>query len=672
MSKSKATPGSGNPVSGSTIPENINTTIGVKIIDDQPLPRMNAIFLQGYRSPLDLKDLYPLAPRHQATGMADKFEKLWAERTAKYHTEYAEWNASNKSTKPPKKPSIVGVLFTMFARGFLPVGLIKFSWDVANSSAPLVLQRLLTFIQNSQKSNPDPLWIGYLCAIGLFLLNMYATVAVAVYFQKAAGYGMDVRATMTAAVYRKSLRLSGAAKQEFNPGRITNIISTDLVRLDAFVAFLHLFWTFPIQVIAIIALLVSVLGPSALAGVCLLIAMVPLQAYIIRLLVNLRKANATTTDERVKLTAETLGAIRVIKFFALVLRHYALSVVCCSLFLVTASGFAIPVLAACISFMVYGTVSPDSFTPVTIFTAMALFNQLRTPIMWTPMMISSYADASVAFKRLQALFECEDIEFEPITDPNAAVAIEVEHGNFTWEVASSSPDIEDGSPGNGGAGATVNRAIGVGDKENQEGCDNDKSSLAETIDEVAVGAAPVSLVASRSELQDVNVVDSMEALITGNASSEQDDALVSSKQVVDEEKGIELRDVVASASPSIDRITLRNIDISIPKGALVAIVGSVGSGKSSLLSAIVGQLKPVDEHAKVIFSGSVGYVPQQAWIMNATLKENVLFGLGFDEERYIKAIDVCALRRDLEVLAGGDGAEIGERGINLSGGQKQR
>ncbi|KAJ3284573.1 hypothetical protein HDU76_008272, partial [Blyttiomyces sp. JEL0837] len=492
---------------------------------------MNAIFLQGYRSPLDLKDLYPLAPRHEATGMADKFEKMWAERTAKYQTEYAEWNVSNKSTKPPKKPSIVGVLFTMFATGFLPVGLIKFTCDITNSLAPLVLQKLITYIQNSQKPNPDPLWIGYSTAIGLFLLNMYGSIGISFFFQKAAGYGMDVRATMTAAVYRKSLRLSGAAKQEFNPGRITNMISTDLVRLDLFVVFFHLMWTFPFQVIVIIGLLISVLGPSALAGVCLLIAMIPLQAYIIRLLVNLRKANATTTDQRVKLTAETLGAIRAV-ISANLIRSF-----------VTASGFAIPVLAACVSFMVYGTVSPGSFTPVTIFTAMALFNQLRNPIMWTPMMIGAYADASVAIKRLQTLFECKDLDFEPVTDPNAEVAVKVEHGNFTWEVASSSPDIEESASAavkpSGGlkddiaddTPAASPVAGGVEDKENNHGDDIDKVSLAETIDEVAVGAAPVSLVASRSELQDVNVVDSMEALIAGNASSEQDDALVSSKQV---------------------------------------------------------------------------------------------------------------------------------------------
>ena len=70
--------------------------------------------------------------------------------------------------------------------------------------------------------------------------------------------------------------------------------------------------------------------------------------------------------------------------------------------------------------------------------------------------------------------------------------------------------------------------------------------------------------------------------------------------------------------------------------------------------------------------GSTAYVPQQAWMQNATVKENILFGKVFNSNTYEKVIDACALRSDLKILPGGDQTEIGEKGINLSGGQKQR
>ncbi|KAK2169807.1 hypothetical protein NP493_1174g00004 [Ridgeia piscesae] len=115
---------------------------------------------------------------------------------------------------------------------------------------------------------------------------------------------------------------------------------------------------------------------------------------------------------------------------------------------------------------------------------------------------------------------------------------------------------------------------------------------------------------------------------------------------------------------------LTNIKLKVPEGSLVAVVGQVGSGKSSLISALLGEMELMDGQVNV--RGSVAYVPQQAWIQNSTVKGNILFSKDFNESRYRKVIDACALGPDLEILPGGDETEIGEKGINISGGQKQR
>ncbi|XP_040171081.1 multidrug resistance-associated protein 1-like isoform X1 [Anopheles arabiensis] len=116
--------------------------------------------------------------------------------------------------------------------------------------------------------------------------------------------------------------------------------------------------------------------------------------------------------------------------------------------------------------------------------------------------------------------------------------------------------------------------------------------------------------------------------------------------------------------------TLKNINLSLRKGQLSAIVGTVGTGKSSLISALLGEMEKISGHVNT--DGSIAYVPQQAWIQNATLRDNILFGKAFDQRKYDNVIECCALRPDLEMLPGGDSTEIGEKGINLSGGQKQR
>lgn len=116
--------------------------------------------------------------------------------------------------------------------------------------------------------------------------------------------------------------------------------------------------------------------------------------------------------------------------------------------------------------------------------------------------------------------------------------------------------------------------------------------------------------------------------------------------------------------------TLKNINLKVKKGNLTAVVGSVGCGKTSLISVLLGEMEKIN--GKVNVDGRVAYVPQQAWIQNATLKDNILFGTPYEEQRYNKVIEACALNQDLAMLPGGDLTEIGEKGINLSGGQKQR
>jgi ATP-binding cassette subfamily C (CFTR/MRP) protein 1 len=102
----------------------------------------------------------------------------------------------------------------------------------------------------------------------------------------------------------------------------------------------------------------------------------------------------------------------------------------------------------------------------------------------------------------------------------------------------------------------------------------------------------------------------------------------------------------------------------------VAVVGRVGSGKSSLLSALLGEMEKLEGNVNTY--GKVAYVPQQAWIQNSTLRQNVIFTNEYNENYYNKVIKSCALEPDLKIFAAGDMTEIGEKGINLSGGQKQR
>jgi len=132
---------------------------------------------------------------------------------------------------------------------------------------------------------------------------------------------------------------------------------------------------------------------------------------------------------------------------------------------------------------------------------------------------------------------------------------------------------------------------------------------------------------------------------------------------------VSMKEATFSWPPNPDAI-LSGLQFEVQKGRLLQIVGDVGCGKSSLLSALMGEMKK--HGGSVYLNGSVAYTSQEPWIQNKTLQDNILMERELDDARYIETVEACALLADLEALPGGDQTEIGEKGVNLSGGQKHR
>ncbi|WVQ79719.1 hypothetical protein IAT38_001819 [Cryptococcus sp. DSM 104549] len=598
--------------------------------------------------PLSRRLIYPLLPHREKREAAFRAKRL---KTDKKHA------------------SLVLSLMDVFGWYFMSAGFIKMFGDVCQAVTPLVIRKLISWSTEYQaaKKLGEPLpgkGSGIGAAVGLLLLLLVSSLSIHHYFIRSMGVGVLSRSAIISAIYQQALRFTQKSRGQIPNGKLVNHISTDTSRIDFAAGFAHILWTAPVQMIVIIIILLVQIGYSALPGIAFLLIMTPLQARFMKTLFMFRKKAAGWTDKRAKLLQEILGGMRIVKYMAWetpflarihAIRSMELKYI--RLLLIFRSGMmafamALPTLAAILSFVTY-SLTAHELEAATIFTVITLFQLMRMPLMMWPMTLSATADALSALSRLEAVFDAELVREERHVDPEMDEAIRLDKASFTWDAAPIEEDTmmlklkgKHAIAMNGGVapkpapGKPKKRRRMAWSKKEK------KVTLAEEVQAESAGGPAGDGEAGKDAL--------------GQGAGKTVGA-----------PGLDAEGEGEGEKADGNRIfQLHDISISIPKGSLTAIVGAIGSGKSSLLQGLMGEMRRTS--GSVTFSGSTSLCAQTPWIQNATVRENILFGQPWDEERYWAAVRDSCLEPDLELLEDGDGTEIGEKGITLSGGQKQR
>jgi ATP-binding cassette subfamily C (CFTR/MRP) protein 1 len=370
-----------------------------------------------------------------------------------------------------------------------------------------------------------------------------------------------------------------------------------------------------------------------------MVFLMPINMVVFGIVSKQRRLVLKYSDKRVKMMNEILAGIRIIKFYAWE-RPFGKEVgdvrgkeleALTKLAYTSAIGFSLillsaPLIQPILVFLTYVSVQDEPLSAATAFTTVALFNIMRFPFAFLPMGLLQYIQSRISLKRLERYFDLPELpEYVEAEVPAAQAgdisselgSITVQKGSFSWIDPDAKPirPISEVKP----------------KKEKKPSRRNSRSSASEVT-------------------SDVDMRDSVRSGVSRTSES----------------------------SLKTPTITLQDLDFFIPAGDLVAVVGPVGSGKSSFLSALLGEMEPI--HGSKVYipkpkdapTGFVSYCSQTPWVVNDTLRGNILFGRPFDQERYDQVVEACALLDDMVALPAGDMTEIGERGINLSGGQKAR
>ncbi|XP_069777327.1 ATP-binding cassette sub-family C member 8-like isoform X2 [Narcine bancroftii] len=392
-----------------------------------------------------------------------------------------------------------------------------------------------------------------------------------------------------------------------------------------------------LQIILTVLLLYLQLGYSALIGISITILLTPLQYFMAKKFLSIQQKTMECSDDRIKKSHEMLQSMKLLKFYCwegvfikaievarekelkYMLKGAVYIIVTLCLTQVT------PVLATIVTFSIYSYLSGSTLTANTAFSALALFDKFNGPLLMFPMVVKIIVNGIVSIRRLVSFFNTEDLK-------------QVTGSEIGHKYSVNAPDTS-GKDGYLPVELVQTERKEAHDLNNYN--DSDKSHLDVVINysnEAKPEEKDVELVPNCSLN---NILEIHNGYFTWNSNSE--------------------------------KSFLQDISIKISRNNVTAIIGKVGSGKSSLISAILGEMIHVSGH--VLWGSAdqpVAYSAQAAWLKNASLQDNIMFGERFDEERLQTVIDACALQPDIAILPAGQLTEIGEKGINLSGGQKQR
>ncbi|KAJ7056634.1 ABC protein [Mycena amicta] len=632
--------------------------------DAEMIPMVNASFLSkltyswispimvlGYQRTLQATDLWKVSPEQEAGYLSEKLDNAWERRVKAAE----DWNAGllDGRSNPPllkrgvwvfaslargiafrkhfaslekhwreaggrREASLAWALNDVLGHMFWFGGAFKVLGDTGQLMGPILVKAIINFAKARAAAREDgtempPVGRGIGMAFGLIGVVMSASIFQHQFFWRSMTTGVLARAALTASIYQRGVRLTGKSRVSLTNSKILNHLSTDLGRIDACAQWFHAAWTAPIQVMVCLIILLTMLGPSALAGFSLFVVIIPIMERVMARQYQTRRASMKFTDHRAKLLLEVLGSMRVVKYFCYEMPFlkskpifpeenryervaeiseiraeeiHGIRKIQHSQSANIALAFSLPVLASTLAFVTYTRVTAG-FDIAIIFSSFSLFQLLRQPMLFLPRALSNIADARNALNRITLAFQAETMDEVPfLIDPEQKYALLAEDVSFQWESAF-------------------------------------KEEAAETKD---------------------------------------------GKVAAEGRAAEKLKEVETEDQPEPFRV--QNVSMQIPRGILAGIVGRVGSGKSSLIQGLIGEMRRIG--GDFSFGGRVAYCPQTAWIQNASLRDNVLFGQPFDSDKYWGIIETACLLQDLQLLPDGDLTEIGEKGINLSGGQRQR
>ena len=549
------------------------------------------------------------------------------------------WEAARKRPSPSLGKSLIRANIRLWA--------LAFAMDVVCNATSLVLPFMISYMTAWLQEEDAPAFLGFVYLSVIFaanLLNTYCRQHGQLRWQEVA---VRVRGVLMSMVYKKLLTLNTTAIAGCE-GKVNNLISSDAQSFVGTLSMIDFALIAPFLIIATVTMLYTKIGCCCFISVGFCLLLLPVNVAIGRTISGVVARSQKATDERVGLVSELIHSIRVVKYYAwerpfkervstarerelrLTSRFFYYRALMVA---VMVASNPLTVLATLATYAaVHGSVSPGI-----MFSAFSLITTLKMPFSYLAHVVGCIAKWNVALGRIVSFTRTGGVSGGTrVADTKESPRRQADTAIFTG--TRRSPADDGNVPLLEMSGDEPSVHPDMEEECNEHDCDGvDTSDNGLTVPEGAETASQPPLSQSTHR------------------------PLSRQKSIVVEDATFKFVD---------GEELYPHLSFDVRAGELVMVIGQVGSGKSSLLSVLMGEVDRTAGHACV--NGSVAYVPQKPWITNETVRSNITLGAPFDGERYRDALAVSELEEDLASLPAGDLTVIGERGITLSGGQKQR
>ena len=594
---------------------------------------------------LKIKDLGKPASNNNANIFLNNFKRIWEDLGYKNYKKYALLRTILRANNY----SIIQIMIlSIFQAGldYFSILITKQFIDYFNKTGN---KEYTTYLVNV------PLWALGCTFIGtqifLVLININNQM-IQINLGNKVGYQLNCF------IYNKILNYSSSGFiKGANQGEIINFIQIDSMRLLFFLTRSPNALISPILIITYIYLLFDFFNFTFIFGLIVILLFIILNYYISKESKIRQKMMMEKKDLCMKITSEALENIKILKLYnwenefkrkIIEARKIEMDYSKKRFFilnLIRSLNYLCPTLISILTIGIYNLFN-DSFNISTMLIGLSIFSKLQTPIKMLQNLINMIIDSIVSFKRIEDFLKQPDIQREIIHkekyNPQGEYAIKISGGNFSWGLKPNNKQIKE------------TKAIPHKKNKNKK---------------------IISFTSKNKILNVVNEfggINNQENFYQLNENNQENEDNNNTKIKEKEKDGYKIQ---INIPKDIDYdINLKNINIEIKPKELVAIIGEIGSGKTSLLQAIINNLILLNpkECDGIHINGKIGYSAQIPWISNDTIRNNIIFSKPYNEEKYKKIINLCQLKEDLETFEGKDLTEIGEKGVNLSGGQKAR